>query len=924
MTDLRNDKRPEPEALLSEAKKEGRGKLKVFLGMAPGVGKTYAMLLAARQRSKEGRDVVVGVVESHGRKETEALFAGLEILPRQNLTYRGRAFEEMDLDALIARKPEIAIVDELAHSNIEGSRHTKRFQDVEELQAAGIDVYSTLNIQHLASLNDVIERITGVAVRETVPDSVLQTADEIELVDLPPDELIQRLSEGKVYTGDQAYLAIRNFFSRGNLTALREMALRTAAERVDKDVIDYLKTHAGSELWSPSDRMLACVDESGVADALVRTAARMASRAKIQWIALYVESSADTVMTDREKNNVTQALSLAEKLGAEVVTIRGGTNIADDILAFARSRYVTRILIGRNNKSLIGNFLFPSISRQLLARANEFEVTLLRATDEERGEGNPLRHFLNLAGKPGWRDFIASTLTVGAALIVASVLQQLLPIASLSLVFLMPVLFAGVRYGLWPSLFTVFLSFTVYNFFFTEPRFTLFVHDYDDVSTLLFFLFAAMITGNLAVRLRTQIEALQASAVHNAVMHDFSRRLSKALTLDDVVREVTTGTAQSLHMKTALLLADRLHPERLTLAASAPLEASMVQIDTAASEWAFKNDKPAGLGSDTLPAANWRFLPLTSPNGRVGVLAIAPYDDKDLETLGRPAQNRMLVAFCDQAALAIERARLAIDIEESRIESEAEKLRTALLSSISHDLRTPLASIIGSATTLNDIAPSLSEENRADLLQNILQEANRLNRFVQNLLDMTKLGHGSLELKREWCGDVRDILGRATARLKRELKDIKVNYKINDQVSNLYVDPVLFEQVIVNILGNSAKYAPPGTRIDVSLRKRPDAAVLEIEDEGLGIPAADREKVFDMFYRVRSADAKIAGTGLGLAICRGFIEAHGGTIHAEAGILGKGTNIVIILPLKYARKQTFYYGSMAEPPAEEAGDVSRG
>ena len=920
MTDQRDETRPEPEALLSEAKKEGRGKLKVFLGMAPGVGKTYAMLQAAQQRRKEGRDIVVGIVESHGRKETEALSAGLELLPRKELPYKGRTFEEMDLDALLARKPEIAVVDELAHTNIEGSRHTKRYQDVEELLATGIDVYSTLNIQHLDSLNDVIERITGIAVRETLPDSVLQAADEIELVDLPPDELIQRLREGKVYLGDHAYQAIRNFFSRGNLTALREMALRTAAERVDKDVIDYLKTHAISELWSPRDRLLVCVDESGNSDNLIRTAARLASRAKVQWIALYVEGSADALMTEKEKNNITEALRLAEKLGAEAVTIRGGANVADDILAFARSRYVTRILVGRSGKSAITSFFFPSVSNQLMDKAGDFEITLLRTTEEDRNEGSFARHMLNFAGKPTFREFGPATLAVLAALLVALVVHQILPVANLSLVFLMPVLFAGVRYGLWPSLFSVFLSFAIYNFFFTEPKYTFSVSDYSDVTTLLFFLLVGTVTGNLAVRLKTQIEALQASAVRNAVMHDFSRRLSTALTLDDVAREITVGAAQSLQVKAALLLPDRNRKGHLTLAACDPPDSEMDGTDMAAAEWSLKNDKSAGMGSDTLPGAKWLFTPLRSPHGIVGLMAVAPGEESTVESLQRPDQMRMLHAFCDQAALAIERANLAIDIEESRIQSEAEKLRTALLSSISHDLRTPLSSIIGSATTLNDMDDALTDENRAELMQNILQESNRLNRFVQNLLDMTKLGHGSLKLKREWCGDVRDILGRATARLQRELRKFKVEYKIDDEISNLYVDPILFEQVIVNILENAAKYSKPGTPIIISTEKRKDQVLLKIADQGPGIPEADRERVFDMFYRVRAGDSKVAGTGLGLAICRGLIEAHGGTIHAESGFRGKGTVIVIALPQKMAQRQAFYYANTAAPAPPDLGE----
>ena len=909
------DNRPTPESLLQVAQKEGRGKLNIFLGMAPGVGKTYAMLQAGQQRQREGRDVVVGIVETHGRKETEALVHGLTILPRQSLTYRGRAFQEMDLDAILTRKPQLVLVDELAHTNVEGARHIKRYQDVEEILAAGIDVYTTLNIQHLDSMNDVIESITQIKVRETLPDSVLHTADEIELIDLPPDELIQRLREGKVYVEDQAHYAIRNFFSRGNLTALREMALRTAAERVDKDVIDYMKTHAVSEMWPTRDRLLVCVDESGNADSLIRTAARAAARAKTQWIALYVEGHADALMSDKEKNNITAALSLATKLGGEAVTIRGGTHIAEDILAFARSRYITRIMIGRSGKSFLTGLIFPSVSSQLVRHAGEFDVTLLHTTKRDRNEGSTLRHIFGFTGSASPKDFMIPTLAVAAAVPVAWLLHLILPVAHLSLVFLMPVIYAGVRHGFWPSLYAVFTSFFVYNFFFTEPRLTLHVNHAEDVATLLFFLLAAMVTGNIAVRLKAQIEALHSSASRNAVMHDFSRRLSTALTLDDVIRGTATNIAQALNVKSALLLPDRRHKGGLAVAASEPADVLLDGTDSAAAEWAFKNGRQAGLNCDTLPAAKWLFIPLSSPHGTVGLMAIAPVNPADKATFHTPEQARMLSGFCDQIALAIERAKMAIDIEENRIENETEKLRTALLSSISHDLRTPLASIMGSATTLSHLDSALSEGDRQELMQNILQESERLNRFVQNLLDMTKLGHGGLELKREWCGDIRDILGRAAGRLQKEFRRYKLEYKIDDDVSNLYIDAVLMEQVIVNVLENATKYAEPDTVVTVSLKQEDCNAVLRIADQGQGIPETDREKVFDMFYRVRAGDSKVAGTGLGLAICRGLVEAHGGTIRAEAGFRDKGAVIVITLPGKYARPKSFF--TDAPPPPDE-------
>lgn len=916
--------RPEPDALLTQAQKEGRGRLKIFLGAAPGVGKTYAMLRAAAERVKEGRDVVAGIIETHGRKETEALTHDLDILPRRQMEYRGKIFQEMDVDALLARKPEIALVDELAHTNIEGSRHAKRWQDVEELLDNGINVYSTLNIQHLESLNDIVERITTVKVQETLPDSVLNLADEIALIDIPPDELIDRLREGKVYVPEQAQMAIRNYFSRGNLTALREMAMRTAAERVDSDLIALMKTQGVATLWPARERIIVCVDESGNASDLVRTTSRIASRTKMPWIALHVESVADHLFTDKERDNIDESLRLAEQMGGESITIQGGTNIADDILSFARSRNATRLIIGRSGKAPLSDILFPSVSKQLIQKAGDFDVTLLHRTAQDKNEGSFMRHMQNFAGAFQIYDFIEPTVGVALAMIVSFILYHFLPGTSLSLIFLIPVLYAGVRHGLWPSLYTVFLGFAIYNFFFTEPRFTFHMYRYHDIATLILFVLVAVVTGNLAVKLKNQIEALRASARRTAQMHDFARKLASALTFEDILQETVVSIAIDLQCRAVILLPDEKDGSKLRLAAHYPEKPEELGgTDWAAAEWSWKNGRPAGAGSDTLPASQWYFVPLKGPKGVIALVGTAAQvintrtEQADEFSL-TSARRRSLLAYCDQAALAIEREQLSIDIEKSRLENETERLRTALLSSVSHDLRTPLSSIIGSATTLNHMKHSLSEKNRTELVNTILGEAERLNRFVQNLLDMTRLGHGAMEPKREWIGDIRDILGRATSRLQKVLNHHKVEFRIDDDVANLYADPSLIEQVMVNILENAAKYSPPETRIILSMEKSKDGrALLKITDQGYGIPEADREKIFDMFYRVRAGDSKVAGTGLGLAICRGIIESHGGTIHAEAGFMNKGTVIVISFPSQMARPKSFGHGDDAPPPEEQ-------
>jgi two-component system sensor histidine kinase KdpD len=900
---MEQNDRPAPEAFLTEAHKEGRGKLKIFLGAAPGVGKTYAMLRAAQLRKQEGHDVAIGIVETHGRRETEDMVHDLEVLPRLNLTYRDKSFTEMDIDALIRRKPEIALVDELAHTNIEGARHIKRYQDVEELLAAGINVYTTLNIQHLESVNDIVQRITWVKIRETLPDSVLKTAEEIELVDLPPEDLIQRLHEGKVYMPDQAQMAVQHYFQRGNLTALRELAMRTAAEHVDSDMLGYMRTHGVKGPWPARERFIVCVDESGNASDLIRMASRIAARDRdmLPWIALHVEGGQDYLHTEGEKDNIEKSLRLAEELGAEAVTIRGSFSIADDILAFARSRNATRILIGRSGKSPLVNLLFPPVSHQLIMKSRDFDIMLLHATKQDKNESTIIRHLTAVSGKTSVREFAATTIAVLMAFGVSWIVNKFLPLPNLSLVFLMPVLFAGVRFGLWPSLYAAILGVSVYNFFFTAPYFTFNVLSTSNLTTLIFYLFVAVVTGNMAVRLKNQVEALRFSARRNAQMHDFTRKLASALTLDDILRETVLSISIDLDVRTAVVLPEATEDAKLHVASCYPATRCELSItDWGAAEWAWKNSKPAGAGSDTLPAAGWYFIPLKGPKGVVALLGTAaPKDFKGEEFFLSPAHKRMLYSFSDQAVLAIERAQLSEDIEEARILAETEKLRSALLSSISHDLRTPLASIIGSAMTLQDVGKNLPPQAHEDLLKNVLDEAERLNRFIQNLLDMTELGHGKMKPKQVWV-EFRDILGRSLKRAEKETKRYKIEIDSKPSFSTLFVDPVLMEQVFVNILDNAAKYALPDSRIKISFLKKNNKAVIIFADEGPGIPEQARERVFDMFYRVRSTDAKVAGTGLGLAICRGLVEAHGGQIRADIGLDGKGTSIVIEFPVSMA------------------------
>jgi two-component system sensor histidine kinase KdpD len=879
--------RPAPDVLLEQVKKEGRGRLKVFLGPYPGVGKTYSMLQAAQERRREGVDLVVGVVETHGRTETEALLRGLDVMPRRKLAYRGRVFGEMDLDALLWRMPKLAIVDELAHTNVPGSRHTKRWQDVEELLFAGIDVYTTLNIQHLESLNDVVARISNVRVRETLPDKVLEMADEIELVDLPPDDLIQRLREGKVYIQDQVGRAIHHFFSKGNLTAFRELAMRAAAARVDAQMVDYMRAHAIAGPWPTQDRLLVCVNESPVAKKIVRTAKRTADRARMPWIAVNVHTPRHDSLPEDARDRIAEALRLAESLGGETATLHAESDVAAEILGFARSRNVSRILLGRARRRRWSGWLRERVTKRLLGTAGQFEITIV-TPDEATAPGHVIEASA-AALSPDLRAFGWATVAVAIATLASHVAHRFLPLANLSLIFLMAVLLVAIRFGLWPSVYASLLSFVAYNFFFTEPYHTFIVAHREDVLTMILFLVVAVIVGNLAARLKAQVEAMRTTAKRTANLYDFSRKIAAAVALDDVLWAAVHHVASTLQCQSLVLLP---HEGRLEIAAGYPPEDQISPTARGAAQWAWEHGQAAGWSSDTLPGSEWLFLPLKTGRGRLGLLGISFEAPRRQLT---EEQRRLLEALVDQVAVAIERTNLASAIEDARLLTETERLRAALLSSVSHDLRTPLVSIIGSATSLAGCNGALSSADRSQLVQTILEESERLNRFVQNLLDMTRLGYGALQPNRDWV-DLREIVGRVVKRLQRPVA-LAIEVAIPATLPLLYVDPVLIEQVLVNILDNAAKHSPAGGRIEIEAARDGDEVSVRVSDQGPGIPPAARESVFDMFYRVRAGDKQSAGTGLGLSICRGLIAAHAGRIEALPGPGGRGTTIAFWLPL---------------------------
>jgi two-component system sensor histidine kinase KdpD len=887
-----HDHRPSPDALLRQAGRETRGRLKVFLGAAPGVGKTYAMLQTAQAKRREGVDVVAALVETHGRKETESLLHGLEIVPRQSIDYKGQHLREMDLDAILARRPQLALVDELAHSNAPGCRHPKRYMDVEELLADGIDVYTTLNIQHLESLNDVVAKITRIRVRETIPDSIIDRADDIELVDLTPDDLIQRLKEGKVYVPQHAERAIRHYFRAGNLTALRELALRQTAQRVDEQMVDYMRAHAISGPWAAGERVLVGVNQDPSCTTVVRYARRLADRLRVPWAAIHIETSRTQRLSDAERDRIAECLRLAERLGGESLTLPGH-NVSEGMLEHARANNFTHIVIAKSRRPRWSEWLRGSTTHTLIRHAGDISVHVIAARDAEP-PGDTAAPAGNEAARQAApadaRPYVGATAFVAAALGVGILLQHFLAVSNIALVFLTAVLASAIAYGLWPSLFACLVSVLAYNFFFLPPLYTFTIADPENVVALFFFAVVAVIASNLAARVRAQAVAARQRARTTEDLYLFARKLAGAVTLDDLLWATAFQFASMLNVNAVLLLPEG---DTIALRAAYPPEDILGEADLAAAKWCWQHDQPAGRGADTLPGARRLFRPMHTARGPVGVVGL---DSERSGPLLTPDQGRLFDALADQAALAIERMGLAQDVERAQVAAEAERLRSALLTSISHDLRTPLASVLGSATSLKAYRHTLDEAAQDELISTIQEEAERLNRFISNLLDMTRLEAGAVRPQTD-AVDIGDIVGSALERARRVLALHRLSVDIGGDLPMVRLDPVLFEQVLFNLLDNAAKYAPPGTEIGVSAECDDGALRLRVIDEGPGVPPGDLDRIFDKFYRAQARDSRRAGTGLGLAICRGFVEAMGGMIVAQNRPDRPGAIFTISFPL---------------------------
>ncbi|MDI3263271.1 MAG: sensor histidine kinase KdpD [Fulvimonas sp.] len=878
---MNDDRQVRADALLDAAQEEQR-RLKVFLGAAPGVGKTYAMLSAARELKRQGVDVVAGVVETHGRTETAALLEDLEVLPRRRVRHRDRDFEEFDLDAALARRPAVLLVDELAHRNLPGSRHERRWQDVAELLDAGIEVYTTLNVQHLESLNDQVRRITGITVRETVPDAFLDRARDIVLVDLPPRELIERLKQGKVYVPETAAAALDAFFSPTNLAALRELAVETIASHVESDLREHMLARGGA--MPVRRRVLAAIDGHAQSEYLVRVARRIAERRGAPWSVAFVDTGGAVEPARRER--VDAAMRLARRLGGDAVILRGPA-VADELLAHADREGVGQIILGRTRERPLARMLGLSLTQQLLRRGAHLELAII-ATPAERARA---RRRLQLPGGRGTRrEYAFATLATLAAFGLAFLADRYLSVANLALIFLTAVLAVASRTRMLVAVYTAVLCFLGYNFFFAPPRYTLAIANVDDVLAVLLFLVVALVCSRMATRLATQVESLRGAQTRARALLALGQRLAASADAEGVRDVGAQALAQALGAQAAILGRDA--DRTMRVLSTWPRGLALSAQDVAAADWSDRHAEPAGRYTDTLNAAGCWTLPLGSDDNPLGAAALRFGAEE-----GEPDADRrgLALAMAQDIGLALERARLAEELESARVQGETERLRSALLSSVSHDLRSPLASMIGAAGTLASYGGQLPAEERAQLLEAILGEGQRLDRYIQNLLDMTRLGHGTLKLNRDWV-DVAEIAAAAVARLRRLFPELRVDMALPADTVLLYVHPALIEQALFNILENAARFSPPDQAVHVEARVVGERLLIEVGDRGPGIPEEERARIFDMFYSVSRGDRSPQGTGLGLAICRGMIGAHGGTV-AALPREGGGTTIRVTLPL---------------------------
>ncbi|MGI6414354.1 MAG: DUF4118 domain-containing protein [Thermoguttaceae bacterium] len=879
--------RPDPDELLAQVQAEEvharRGAVKIFFGYAAGVGKTYTMLEAARQARAEGRDVVIGYVEPHGRPETEALLEGLEVIPTRQVEYRGVLLREFDVDAGLARRPEVLLVDELAHTNSEGSRHAKRWQDVEELRQAGIQVWTTLNVQHIESLNDVIGQVTGIRVRETVPDHVFDSADDLELVDVSPEELLARLQAGKVYIPQQAERAMQSFFQKSNLVALREMSFRHAAQRLHSDVESVRRQKAVLQPWATADRLLVCVGPSPTTARVIRTAKRMAAALDAPWIAVSVDLGG---MADSrgKKEQIARHFRLAEQLGAETVTLLG-QDVAATILDFARSRNVTKIFIGKTHQPRWKRLLTSTVVDELLDSSGVIDVYVIHG--EKDSEEKVRTRTANVPKR--WLPHVFASGAVAAAGALAALFTMLhLAEANVVMVFLAAVAYVAFRWGRAPAVLASVEAVLVFDFFFVPPEITLAIADTEYLLTFGVMLAIGLVISTLTARLKNQIERSRLRERRTSALYHLGRQLSSLSGSAFLAAAAGNQVADLCGAEVAVYL--RREKDALEIAFGEATTIAGHPVSPLVAQWVVEHDQIAGAGTDTLPNAPALFIPLTASQQTVGVIAVRADES---ERLLEPDQRLLLEACAGQLALAVERDQMALTAAEARIQAQAEQVRSTLLSSVSHDLKTPLAAIAGASSSLLQAASD--EPTRRELLHTIADEASRLGRLLENILQMSRLESGASAPNRQWHV-LEEIVGSALHRTRRELENHPVEVRLAANLPLIHVDGLLLEQVFVNLLENAARYTPEGTRVTIAAIPEGKWLAVSVADDGPGLAAGTEDRIFEKFYRASPIADSGRGSGLGLAICRAVAEAHGGKITA-ANRPGGGADFVLRLPL---------------------------
>ncbi|RQO71139.1 two-component system sensor histidine kinase KdbD [Aquitalea sp. FJL05] len=885
MTDIR----PDPDALLDELKQEElaaqRGRLKIFFGACAGVGKTYAMLSAARVRQQEGCKVLVGVVETHGRKETEAQLQELEVLPPTQIAYKGRSLAEFDLDSALARQPQLILMDEFAHSNVPGSRHSKRWQDVEELLAAGIDVYTTLNVQHLESLNDVVGQITGIVVRETLPDHVFDQAEEVSLVDLPPDELLARLAAGKVYMAHQAERAVKNFFRKGNLLALRELALRRTADRVDAQMRAYRADQSIKPVWHARERLLICVGHGPGTEKLVRSGKRLAASLDADWIAVFVETPELQGLSESKRARIMKGLKLAQELGAET-TVLGGSDLAATLLAYARSRNVSKLVVGKSAGSKLQRLWRRPLLEQLSLQANDVDVYVvaheLEDEQPQTRDGFNSLLFGEASRQQQRHGYLAALLACLLTTGLASLLTPYFEPSNVVMVYLLGVVLVAVRFGRGPGVLASLLAVATFDFFFVPPRMSFSVSDTQYLLTFAVMFAVALIISQLAARLRFEATIATYRERRTRALYDLGRELAGALTASQII-DIAVSRLQPLFNASIVLFTPNSNEE---LRAE---NDSHAQADPGVAQWVYDKQQPAGLGTQTLPANTMLYLPLKAPMRNRGVLAVLP---EQLDQVFLPEQQRLLETCAAQIALALERVHYVEVAQDAIVAMESERLRNSVLAVISHDLRTPLTTLVGLSSIL--ATGQVDAAKQADIAQSIQEESLRMNHLVTNLLDMAKLQSG-VQLNREWQL-LDDVVGSAVRACQRSLQQHQLQIELPSGLPVLEYDAVLIERVLVNLLENAAKYTPHGSHIALSARGEGATMRVCVQDDGPGLPPGQEQKLFDKFSRGNS-ESTTPGVGLGLAICRSIVEAHGGTIQA-ANLKPHGAAFSFTLPVR--------------------------